>query len=119
VIKTAVKFERLQCVIRNVFSPFGCGDIDSRMKILIHIEKTRFECTKHLMHINNHDRQIKLASVVGLEPTIRLRRINSRASIGGLQERPPRTYSKPKIGFSGRISTIPFPVFDATEAQFA
>lgn len=68
-----------------MFSPFDCGDIDSRMKILIHIEKMRFECTKHLMHINNHDRQIKLAPVVGFEPTIRLRRINSHASIGVLQ----------------------------------
>jgi hypothetical protein len=41
VLKTAIKFERLQCVIRNMFFPFGCGVIDSRMKILIHVEKIR------------------------------------------------------------------------------
>jgi len=62
-----------------MFSPFGCAVIDSRMKILIHTEKMRFECTKQLMHIKNHDRQIKLTPVVRLEPTIRLRRINSQA----------------------------------------
>jgi hypothetical protein len=37
------------------------------------------------MHINSCDRQIKLAPVVGFEPTTRLRRINSHASIGVLQ----------------------------------
>jgi hypothetical protein len=41
VIKTAIKFEWLRCVIRNMFSPFGCDLIDSRMKILIHVEKIR------------------------------------------------------------------------------
>jgi hypothetical protein len=37
------------------------------------------------MHINSRDRQIKLAPGVGFEPTTRLRRINSQASIGVLQ----------------------------------
>ena len=37
------------------------------------------------MHINSRDRQIKLAPAVGFEPTIRLRRISSQASIGVLQ----------------------------------
>ena len=40
-IKTAIKFEWLRCVIRNMFSPFGYDLIDSRMKILIHVEKIR------------------------------------------------------------------------------
>ena len=37
------------------------------------------------MHINSHDRQIKLAPEVGFEPTTRLRRIIRQASIGVLQ----------------------------------
>ena len=37
------------------------------------------------MHINSRDRQTKLAPAVGFEPTIRLRRISSRASIAVLQ----------------------------------
>jgi hypothetical protein len=44
-----------------------------------------FECTEHLMHINSCGRQKKFGSGVGFEPTIRLRRINSQASIGVLQ----------------------------------
>ena len=41
VVTTVIEFDRLQRVIRNMFSAFGCGVIDSRMKILIHVEKIR------------------------------------------------------------------------------
>ena len=69
-----------------------------------------FECTEHLMHINSRDRQIKLAPVVGFEPTTRLRRINSQASIGVLQNAHEECIQSsklaPAVGFGGSFPSI-------------
>jgi hypothetical protein len=62
------------------------------------------------MHINSRDRQIKLDPVVGFEPTIRLRRINSQASIGVLpnahEQRIQSSKLAPAVGFGGSFPSI-------------